>query len=224
MKVAENKGLEWAYLLCEHPDREVDCEWNTLDGPAWHCLLCKQPQFARYCDWSFAHEWCGRDGRWYWATLLGEQPQFADKCDCWPEFDEYDLAYMLRKQPSLAAHIEMGTQCGKVQALILNANPEAASMCRVEGFSKWDWCNFLKGCDAVPQDILDKCPWADFNGSVWSELLFTRPDYAKHCRWEKFNEDDWKQILYFHSEYKDKFDACATIKFEDLHLEDFDPF
>lgn len=224
MNAATNKGLAWAYLLRDHPEREPDCEWNTLDGVAWHCLLCGQPQFAKYCNWSFAHEWCGRSGRWYWATLLGEQPQFANKCDCWLEFDEYDLAYMLQKQPSLAAHVDVGKQCGEVQALILTANPQAASRCNVRHFSSSDWLHFLKKLDTVPQGILDKCPWGDFNGNIWSELLFTRPGYAKYCRWENLDEEDWRRILYFHPEYKTEFNAHAKMKYEDLHLENWEPF
>ena len=90
-------GIEWAQLLCEHPELADECDWTAFDGNAWHCLLCRQPQFADRCDWSFAKEWnkaqqpgsC-EPGRWYWVTLLACQPQFADKCRCMSKFDRDD--------------------------------------------------------------------------------------------------------------------------------------
>ncbi|MBQ7251651.1 MAG: hypothetical protein IJS32_03510 [Kiritimatiellae bacterium] len=224
MNDTTDKGMEWATRLCENPGLAAECDWTAFDGNAWHCLLCKQPQFSSMCDWSFAREWRDEIGRWYWVTLLGEQPQFADRCDCWADFDETDLVYLLRKQPSLASRLTMEKQSGEVQGMILNADPEALSRCRVDNFSSKDWRRFLLELDAVPGELLDKCPWEKFTGNDWVGLLCSKADFAKYCHWDTFETDNWRELLHSRPEYRSEFNAHSGLKYEDLDVENWEPF
>lgn len=252
-------GLEWAQLLCEHPELADQCDWTAFDGDAWHCLLCEQPQFAKRYDWSFVAEWRrpGMPGMcapstWYWETLLAKQPQFADKCD-----DKSNLAAHERRW--LREHCRNGREKyrfgrrGKMRALYVKAAPESAAQCRVNDFTAEDWIAFLETVDAVPEAILEKCPvekfkhhewcsllrslptvpeiwlrkcpWDSFGGDIWADILsaMDRERYLEHCPWEKFGEEDWRYILYFHPECRKEFDAHTGMKFEDLHMEDWEP-
>lgn len=223
MSDAMNRGLEWAKRLCEKPELAAECDWTAFDGNAWHCLLCKQPQFAERCNWSFSRDWSDEKGRWYWVTLLGEQPQFAERCDCRGDFDETDWVYLLKKQPSLGRLVKMEEQGGRVQGMVLNIDPEAVSRCCVDRFSTSDWREFLLSANAVPAELLEKCPWDKFRGFDWVELL-AKKEWRKYCHWETFDEGNWRMLLYFHPEYRSDFDVHSGMKYEELHLEDWNPF
>lgn len=216
-------GLEWAYILREHPERASECDWTALDGPAWHCLLCRQPQFSVHCDWHFASEWDGRSGTWYWATLLGEQPQFADKC-AWSKFDETDLVWMLRHQPNLVDYMDVGRQSGKVQALIIEECPSAAARCCFDMFTGKDWSDFLRGLKTVSDEILAKCKWDVLQGRDWADLLSVKKNYAQYCDWSKLDKSDWQELLARAPEFRDELYRHSNISYDDLHVEEWEPF
>ena len=216
------EGLRLAYLLCERPELASACDWSKLDGVAWHCLLYSQPQFAVYCGWSFVSEWEGKLGRWYWATLLGKQPQFADKCD-WSKFDETDLEWILRHQPTLVDHIDVRQQGGKVLALIIDKCPSAATQCCFGHFTGKDWCDLLKGLESVPETILSQCKWELLQGKDWVELLTIKMNYAQYCDWSKLDKHDWQELIYCVPEFKKQLDQFAPYNYDELDVENWEP-
>lgn len=252
-------GIEWAMLLCVHPELADECDWTLFDGNAWHCLLCKRPEFADRCDWSFAKSWnkpqgpgsCS-PGRWYWVTLLFQQPQFADKCEIMGEFGGIERHWIETDSSFANKWKHDSGYLGKVQALFLKAKPEAASRMNAENLSAKDWIAFFETADAVPNEILNqcraekftlrewvqllrtdnvppqilaKCPWNKFDGNLWSDILFAKDKdkYAEFCPWQTFDTDEWREILYFHKDCREQFDAHAGMKFEELHMEDWEP-
>ena len=40
-------GVQWAHLLCEHPEFADKCDWSKLNSEDWELLLSEQPQFCR---------------------------------------------------------------------------------------------------------------------------------------------------------------------------------
>lgn len=252
-------GLEWAQLLCEHPELADQCDWTAFDGNAWHCLLCEQPQFAGRCDWSFAAEWemPGRPGScapsdWYWETLLARQPQFASRCNAKRHADQGERRRLREYCRNGAKKHGFGRR-GKMRALYVKAVPKSASGCRVDDFTAEDWLAFLETVGAVPEEILEKCPagkfkdcewcalltslptvpdillrkcpWNRFSGGIWADILSAKDSgrYVGHCPWEKFGEEEWRHILYYHPEFRDEFDAHSNLKYEDLHMDDWEP-
>jgi len=252
-------GLEWAQLLCGHPELADRCDWTAFDGNAWHCLLCEQPQFADRCDWSFAAEWntpsqpgsCA-PGDWYWVTLLAQHPQFASRCPAKRNTDKGELRRLREYCRDGGMKNEFGRR-GKMRALYVKAVPESASGCRVDDFTAEDWmaflgtagavteavlgkcrvgnftdsewCSLLKSLPTVPDILLRKCPWERFSGDVWADILSAENHerYLRHCPWDKFGEDDWRHILYYRPECRNEFDAHSNLKYEDLHMEDWEP-
>lgn len=93
----------------------------------------------------------------------------------------------------------------------------------VEDFSASDWRKFLLKADAVPAERLEKCPWGQFNGFDWSELLFGKKELGQYCPWKTFDEDDWRILLFFHPECRKEFDIHSGLKYEDLHVKDPGP-
>ena len=216
-------GLEWAYLLRDHPDEASGCVWSSLDGPAWHCLLCRQPQFAVHCDWSFAKEWTDNLGRWYWATLLGEQPRFADKCD-WTIFDETDLKWIVGHQPCLANNIPIEKCRGRVLGIICKTRADLLADYKWDMLTGWDWCQvLLEAGDTMPPGILAKCDWGLFSGRDWTELLESKSQYAGKCDWTKLGKDEWQELLFTRPEYRQQFDKYSTLKYEDLRVDEWEP-
>ena len=50
-------GIEWAMLLCAHPELASQCDWTLFDGNAWHCLLCKRPEFETLDLENYEPDW-----------------------------------------------------------------------------------------------------------------------------------------------------------------------
>lgn len=218
-------GIEWAQLLCKHPELADECDWTAFDGDAWHCLLCKRPEFAGRCDWSFTKEWdakqgpgsCG-PGQWYWVTLLSKQPQFADKCKVMDEFDAIDRHWTKTDESDFGDFDEDDEdgRRGKVQALFLKVKPESSSSIGVEDFTAEDWIAFLQTADAVPQTILDKCPVESFEHRDWASLLKALDSVPTalldKSPWEEFNGEIWSGIL--SSKNKERFlEHCPWKRF-----------
>ncbi|MBR6021925.1 MAG: hypothetical protein IK066_05840 [Kiritimatiellae bacterium] len=252
-------GLEWAQLLCEHPELADQCDWTAFDGNAWHCLLCERPQFAGRCDWSFTEEWNApsmpgscKPGSWYWETLLASQPQFANRCNAKRKSEKGECSRI--RWACRNKHWKYGNgRRGKMRALYVKAVPESASSCRVDDFTAEDWIEFLQTAGAVPEAVLGKCrignftdsewcslltslpavpeiwlrkcPWNRFDGTIWADILSAKNSerYLEHCPWDKFGEDDWRHILYHRPECRNEFDAHSNLKYEDLHMEDWEP-
>lgn len=129
----------------------------------------------------------------------------------------------MKKQPFSDRFTKMEPQGGRGRGPRPGIGPETVTRCRVDGFSASDWRKFLLKADAVPSELLEKCPWGQFNGFDWSELLFEKKELEKHCRWETFDEDDWRIIMFFHPEYRNEFDIHSGLKYEDLNVEDPGP-
>lgn len=218
------KGLVLAYALCDHPELASECDWTELDGIAWHCLLRKQPQFAVHCDWSFVDDWTGAFGRWYWATLLGEQPQFADKCD-WTMLDETDLKWIVEHPPSLANKIPREKRRGRVLGLICKTGAELLADYDWSLLTGRDWCDaLLEVGDAMPSAILAKCDWHLFTVRDWVKLLLSRKQYADKCDWMKLGKDEWQELLCVCPEFRPQFDKHSGLKYEDLQVDEWEPF
>ena len=93
-------GVQWAHLLCEHPEFATECSWEKLEGVDWRMLLSECPEFADKCDWEKLD---GVD----WSMLLPEQPEFADKCD-WEKLDDNDWSKLLVAMPQFAHNFRWG--------------------------------------------------------------------------------------------------------------------
>lgn len=94
---------------------------------------------------------------------------------------------------------------------------------RVDGFSVLDWREFLRAANAVPAELLEKCPWEKFTGFDWAGLLFGKKELGRYCPWETFDKADWGILLFFHPEYRNEFEVHSGLKYEDLHVEDPGP-
>ena len=129
----------------------------------------------------------------------------------------------MKKHPSSGRLTKMKAHGERGRGPRLHNEPEAVSCCCVDGFSASDWRKFLLKAHAVPKELLEKCPWGQFNSFDWAELLFEKKELEPYCRWETFDEDDWRIIMFFHPEYRNEFDLHSGLKYEDLHVEDPGP-
>lgn len=142
---------------------------------------------------------------------------------------------------------------GKIQALAVKLTSNWASFCRPEDFTCEDWLTFFGNVESVPPPILDQCPWDKFDGYIWGkflesektkkyanrcpwekfdvkgwlEILLLSPEtigeHTAHCPWKEFKEDDWRQLLYFSKDYRNEFEAYSGLRYEDLHLDQWEP-
>jgi hypothetical protein len=130
---------------------------------------------------------------------------------------------LVEKQPSSDRLTQMKAHGRRVRGPRPEIGQEAVLRCRVDGFSASDWRKFLLKAHAVPAELLEKCPWGQFNGFDWSELLFERKELGQYCPWKTFDEDDWRIILFSHPECRNEFDIHSGLKYEGLHVEDPGP-
>lgn len=226
----------WHYLLCRRPgfgarfDWSLASEWSKED---WASLLGRQPQFAEKCD------------RWEEFDADDLDTMGFDRMDVrdpvrtgrtLPRLEEASektrRKWMQPRRPLLKRleFVDAGKQGGAVQAMILNWNHDL-SRCQFHHFTGKDWREFLLyfWMRDVPGFVLNSvfmpCKWSLLDGKDWSELLSKKPriEFQHFCDWKKLDIDDWRTLLRSQPEFKDRFEPCTGMKYEDLDMEDSVP-
>lgn len=225
-------GRAWHYLLCRRPgfaarwDWSSAAEWSKED---WAALLSRQPQLAEKCDrWE---EFDGGDLETMgFEGMNVRDPAHPGKTSfSLEEANEKTRRKWMQPRRPLLKKLELvdaGKQGGAVQAMILNWNHDL-SRCRFNHFTGRDWRDFLLHfwMRGVPGFVLNAvfmpCKWSLLDGKDWSELLSKKPriEFQHFCDWKKLGIDDWRTLLRSQPEFKDRFESCMGMKYEDLNME-----
>ena len=229
-------GKAWLYLLCRRPgfaacgDWSFTSEWSKED---WAELLGKQPQLAEKCDrWEEFDagdlETMGFEG------MNVRDPAHSGRTSCrLEEASEKTRRKWMQPRRPLLKRLELvdaEKQGGAVQAMILNWNHNRPR-CRFNHFTGKDWRDFLLyfWMRDVPGFVLDSvflvCKWSLLDGEDWAELLSKKPrlEFQHFCDWSKLGVDDWRTLLRSQPEFKDRFESCMRLKYEDLDMENSVP-
>ena len=204
-------GVQWAHLLCEHPEFADKCHWSKLNSEDWELLLSEQPQFAEHCvEWfyllpRFAHicRWETFSG-WKWAMLLVRYPELADKCD-WKKIDDYDWHHLVYFQPQFKKNYYY--KKSKVTKFIkLQWNAICGDLWRMKHCI---YCIWSKIEPVILKKLIKMNATIDFDiltGREWADLLYDHPVLALVCDWENLSDFDWVWILSKNPWYANKYD------------------
>lgn len=220
---ASANGMEWAKHLLKCPQDADACPWDVFDDVAWHFLLMARPEFADRCRWEFISLWEDDElKRWYLATLIARHPQFADKCN-WAKFDGRDIEWILQNQPNLAPRADLHKLNGGALAELIKSNPELVE--RVSWDEFHDWPGIIGELDGeIATLVIGKCDFSKFTAMDWVALIEKSSVYASKCDWRKLDASAWQELLYLHPEYRAEFDKYSELRYDDLHVDQWEPF
>lgn len=185
-------GKNWVDLLCSKPKYAEFCGL-TMDSPKTYwtriiddqlkALADKQPEFR------YVHDL--RNGRNV-AGYLRDNPEAFKFCKMsrvsqhgWIELlKDADLTrHLVKSVPGiLSRYCPWDSFDDETRLDLLSVNSDCACHCK-KGLSAEGWGRILKNADLTRRlvksdpEFLTNCPWDDFTGTLWSNLLSISPEY-----------------------------------------------